>query len=317
MSSLYVDRKNVELRLSGEAIVFYENETRIGSVPIAPIDRVIFYGNNKVDTSLLGKLGEKGIGVVVLSGRKAQPTMLMAKPHNDAARRVKQYQFSLKEDFCLAFTRSIIDKKVGNQLAVLQQIAKEHLFPVFELNKAIEHIKKSQVQINSLQTIDSLRGLEGHIASEYFSGLGAVLPNSLNFVGRNRRPPRDPFNAVLSLGYTLLHSEAVVAVYASGLDPYVGFYHKLDFGRESLACDVIEPIRPLFDYFARQLFKNQVLRPEHFSTTEEGCFMGKVARSKFYEAYDVEAERFRKELNDLIADLSRNFRQEICMDIVI
>ena len=95
--------------------------------------------------------------------------------------------------------------------------------------------------------MERLRGIEGAAAAAYFQGFTRLFPPSLEFTGRNRRPPRDPVNAVLSLSYTPLHFEAVQAVCAAGLDPLIGFYHELVFGRESLASDLIEPLWPKVD----------------------------------------------------------------------
>jgi CRISPR-associated protein Cas1 len=91
MSSLYVDHKNVELKADGEALVFSENGMRIGTVPLQPLSRVFLRGDIKLNSGLLGKLGEHGIGVIVLSGRKSVPSLLLGRPHNDAARRIAQY----------------------------------------------------------------------------------------------------------------------------------------------------------------------------------------------------------------------------------
>ena len=119
-----------------------------------------------------------------------------------------------------------------------------------------------------------------------------------------RRPPRDPLNALLSLGYTLLHSEAVLALYGAGLDPYIGFYHQLDFGRESLACDMVEPLRVEVDSFALELFRAEILRVEDFSTTESGCLLGKNGRAKFYGNWEKLAEKLRKQLSLRVDELS-------------
>ena len=96
--------------------------------------------------------------------------------------------------------------------------------------------------------------------------------------GRNRRPPRDPVNACLSLAYTLLHFEAVRMAHAAGLDPLLGFYHRPAFGRESLACDLIEPLRPAVDEWIWQQFSPGPLRPEHFSPDKGACLLGKTGR---------------------------------------
>ena len=126
-------------------------------------------------------------------------------------------------------------------------------------------------QIDAQPRIASLRGLEGAAAAAYFEALAEILPESLHFCGRNRQPPRDPINAVLSLTYTLLHAEAVLALYGTGLDPFIGFYHALNFGRESLACDLMEALRPQADRFVLTLFRQETLTTDDFSKTDGAC----------------------------------------------
>lgn len=305
MTSLYVDRRGVELRLDGEALVFYESGERIGTVPLAPLSRVFLKGDVMINTSLLGKLGERNIGVAILSGRRGNVSMLLAKPHNDAARRLKQYRKSLDEHFCLQFARSLVDKKIRAQANFLMRL--KETYPKYRLELSIKHEQLLKICETSIQMVDQkerLRGIEGSAASIYFSGIARVAPNSLHFTGRNRRPPRDPLNSVLSLGYTLLHSEAVLALYGCGFDPFVGFYHAIDFGRESLASDIIEPLRPEVDAFCLRLFNKQKLRAEDFSTRNDGaCLLGKAGRQRFYQHYEQLGEIIRKQLTDDIREL--------------
>lgn len=303
MTSLYVDRRGIELEVDGEALVFRENGLRTGTVPMAPLSRVFLRGDVRLQSSVLGKLGERGIGVIVLSGRKAEPTMLLARPHNDAARRVAQYQLSGDTAFCLAFARALVLDKASAQRAyalTLREIALEHRY---ELTLVLRTLDQILLRIMQMPTIAALRGIEGAASAAHFKGIAAIAAPRLNFTQRNRRPPRDPLNAVLSLGYTLLHTEAVLALYGAGLDPFIGFYHQLDFGRESLACDLVEPIRVEVDSFALQLFRKEILRPEFFSTSENGCFMNKSGRAAFYGEWEGLAERLRKMLADQTAKL--------------
>jgi len=116
MSSLFVDRRAVHLELESGAIVFRENGERIGTVPIAPLTRVFLRGEVTLCAKLLGKLGEQGVGVVVLSGRQGKPSLMLARPHNDASRRVEQIRKSLDAGFCLGFARDLIDRKVSRQI---------------------------------------------------------------------------------------------------------------------------------------------------------------------------------------------------------
>lgn len=305
MSSLYVDRRGVELEADGPALVFRENGARVGTIPLAPLSRIFLHGDVRLQSSLLGKLGERGIGVVVLSGRKAEPTMLLARPHNDAARRISQYRLSLDEGFCLQFARLIVTGKVSSQRDFLAQRRETDFGHRYELSLALRKLDEILPQIDAKGTAASLRGIEGAAAAAYFEGLAAIAPPRLNFHHRNRRPPRDPLNAVLSLGYTMLHAEAVLALYGAGLDPFIGFYHALDFGRESLACDIVEPLRVEVDAFALDVFRRDVLRVEDFSMTESGCLMGKAGRTRFYEAWESVAERLRKLLDESVGDLVR------------
>lgn len=308
MSSLYIDRKGIVLKLDGEALAFYENDSRIGTVPLAPLERVYLRGDVTLQSSLLGKLGSKGIGVVVLSGKKGEASLMLAQPHNDAARRVAQYRLSQDEKFCLTFSRCVVELKLQAQYQFLMSLREKNLQARYALTSYARNIQEAMTVINEKDTIAALRGLEGHAAAQYFAGLAAVLPERLHFSGKNRQPPKDPFNAVLSLGYTLLHTEAVIALYGAGLDPFIGFYHALDFGRESLACDVIEPMRIMVDQFSIGLFKSGALRVDDFSLSEQGCLMGKTARARFYPLFEEACEAIRKCLTESISELSGTLR---------
>ena len=303
MTSLYVDRSGMELRVDGGALAFYENGERRGTVPIAPLDRVYLHGDVFLQSSVLGKLGEHGVGLVILSGRKSEPTMLMGKPHNDAARRVAQYHLSQDAVFCLEFSRQLVALKLREQAALLTTLREKDEQARYALTLCARQVTEAIDKVGQQNSIAALRGLEGHAAAVYFAGLAAHMMPNLGFKGRNRRPPRDPLNVVLSLGYTLLHADTVLALYGAGLDPYVGFYHGLNFGRESLASDVMEPLRPRLDQFAVQLFKSGELRAEDFSTTAQGCLMGKAGRVRFYPLYEAAAEDFRARLTERIGEL--------------
>ncbi|PJG85621.1 CRISPR-associated endonuclease Cas1 [Conservatibacter flavescens] len=304
MSSLYIDRKGATLKLNGSALVCYENEERTGTIPLAPIERMYIKGDVTLQASLLAKLGEQGIGIICLSGRKNTPTLFMHQPHNDAAKRVAQYQLSQQEDFCLSFAKKLIRFKLITQKNWLWQAANKRMDKKVLLVPKAQEIDELLAKVNQQPHLAALRGIEGRAASAYFTALSLYLPDSLRFQGRNRRPPRDPFNAVLSLTYTLLHAEAVLAAYGAGLDPYIGFYHSLDFGRESLACDLIEPLRPLVDNWLLGCFRQRILREEHFSTTENGCLLGKTGRVHFYMEYEKQIDIWRKMLTQNCQDLA-------------
>lgn len=304
MTSLFVDRRAVHLELESGAIVFRENGERIGTVPIAPLTRVFLRGDVELSAALLGKLGEQGVGVVVLSGRQGKPSLLLARPHNDATRRVEQIRKSMDPAFCLACARNLIESKLTRQIGWFDELREHDMQARYALSHAMQLLKEHRQRVPGAASLAVLRGIEGSAAACYFDGLKSVVPESLHFKNRNRRPPRDPFNALLSLTYTLVHAETAIALYGAGFDPYVGFYHQLDFGRESLATDLIEPVRPLADRFCLGLVRKQTLTQDDFSTTESGCLLGKAGRSRYYAAYEEYSEVLRAGINAEVENLA-------------
>lgn len=303
MTTLYVDRKGVSMRVDASTLVFEEAGLRVGCVPLMPLERVIIRGDVTLHASVLGRLGELGVGVVVLSGRKAQPTLLMARPHNDARRRMRQWQCAQDMAFRLGIARDVMQRKLQAQQRLLAERAGADLMHRYELRTAASRVAGAAAGLAAADTLASLRGVEGAAAQAYFAGLQSLFAPSLGFSGRNRRPPRDPVNAVLSLGYTLLHAEAVLQTHAAGLDPFVGFLHDLDYGRESLACDLVEPQRAGVDRLVLRLFRDRVLLPDHFRTVQGACLLGKAGREHFYRAWEPAVEGLRQALRATCARL--------------
>ncbi len=310
MSSLFVDRRDAHLEFDAGALVFRDSDQhgeRIGTVPLAPLRRVFLCGNLTLQASLLGKLGELGIGVVVLTGRLGKPSLLLGRPHHDARRRVAQTRLSLDGDFCLRFARQLVHAKLAAQQDWFGQLRSTHPQARYALTHAMQLLQAHQQHLPQAACIDSLRGMEGAAASAYFAGLRAVVPDSLRFTHRNRRPPRDPFNALLSLTYTLVNAEIAMALHGAGLDPCIGYYHQLSWARESLACDLLEPLRPLADRFCLELVARQTLTADHFSSMDTssstGCLLGKAGRARYYAAYEEHAAPLRRAIADSVEAL--------------
>ena len=311
MSSLYIDRKNVEVRTDGGALVFYEDNERIGTVPTAPLDRVIIKGNATVTTKVLGDLGRNGIGLIVLSGYQNTPSLFFPAPHNDVKRRIAQCVLSEDKEFKRLFSVALIREKITSQADLLDEIYKEHPQAGIEFNRNRNWVHEDAERVYDKITMSELRGIEGHAAAAYFQALSCVLKKSLNFTGRNRRPPTDPFNATLSLAYTLFIADSALGIYAAGLDPFVGFLHEADFARYSFACDMVESFRATADRFAMTLFKEGTLRVEDFMMSEKGCLMGKAARTRFYPAYEEAAGTWRPLIEKRAYKYAGDFTTEI------
>ena len=176
MSTLNVDRKGVSVRLDANTLIFEESGARVGCVPLGPLERVILRGDVSLQASVLGRLGERGIGVLVLSGRRSEPTLLMHRPHNDARRRIRQWQRSQDPDFRLEVARDLLRRKLQSQRRLLAERAETDLEHRYELRTAAGRVAGAEGGIAAAAAVASLRGIEGAGSHAYFGGLQAIVP---------------------------------------------------------------------------------------------------------------------------------------------
>lgn len=294
MSTLYIDRKNLRMTVENQTLVFYESGKRTATMPLNVLERICIKGNLELDAHTLGKLGENSIGILVLSGRQQRPTIMLPNWKLDGRRRSIQYAQAAHYPTALNIAKNLVTEKLNRQLQFLQYTDANYPDSAAHRYHHCQQIIQILRQIPDIRNMDTLRGLEGAAAARYFNAWQSFLPKSLKFSGRNRRPPKDPLNSILSLGYTLLHFEIVKHIHLCGLDPYIGFYHSPVHGRESLACDLLEPIRPQYDQWAISLFQKHTLSPQDFShTTAQGCMLRKKGRLTYYSAYEQNAKTWR------------------------
>lgn len=298
MGTLYVDRSAVELRVQGGAIELRAEGERLRSLPAALIERVVLRADTRLTSATIAALADAGVGLVALGGRGGQRVAhLLGRPAGDARARVAQCRRLDDEPWASAWSRRIVVAKLGGQLRLLR--AAQALRPDLRkpLHDAIATLDAVRARCAAAADRAALRGLEGAGAAAYFRGYAGLYAESLGFAARRRRPPPDPVNACLSLGYTLLHAQAVQACWAAGLDPMLGFLHLPAHGRESLACDLVEPWRAQVDAWVWQQFRERALRAEHFGRDGAGaCLLGKAGRSHFYAAFTPLQQRLARAL---------------------
>jgi CRISPR-associated protein Cas1 len=311
MSTLVLDKPELELRCDGAALALYEAGARRGTVPLALLERVVLLGSRiRLDSGVLARLGEAGVALAVLGRRGGQRLALALGPrHNDAALRLAQCAAALDAETSLAYARELIRAKLRAQRRTLTRMLAVRGDCRKPLTDALASLADIEASLDVGADAGAIRGCEGAAAAAHFRALAAVFPPSLGFGGRNRRPPRDPVNAALSLGYTLLHFDAVRACHIAGLDPLVGFYHRAAFGRESLACDLIEPLRPRLDEWVWDLIRSRTLRDDHFATSASGCQLQKAGRARFYADYERAARPWRRWLRSRCLTLARQLRE--------
>lgn len=306
MGLLLLDRSQLDVRAEGETLALYEAGERRGTVPVKLIDRCVIHGaQTRLDSGVLMKLAEAGATTVLMSPRQTRRiAIVLGAHHNNAAVRLAQAARVMDDTWCRQWALGLVRAKLARQHRAIRSLLAQRADarkPLFDAMKALEaSLKELPAQpsptreLQAQPDLANLRGREGAAARAYFSGLAGVMPPAMQFAGRNRRPPRDPVNACLSLGYTLLHAQAVQACTVAGLDPLLGFYHRPAFGRESLASDLIEPLRPAVDLWVWEQLRTRDLREEHFNHDKGACLLGKAGRQQFYASWEEHAAPWRR-----------------------
>lgn len=301
MQTMYIDRKGSELDIQGgRLLVRIADHDRPFSVPLNVLEFLVISASVTFSSTLLTRLTMAGVTAVFLNTRKEEATCIAyGLLHNDTQRRLMQYQAITHPALQLRYAKELVRQKLRGQRATLVKALRKRPDQRYSLRKGIERLAAIEKRIDTITSADSLRGIEGSGAAMYFEAYQTIFPSKLMFHGRNRRPPKDPVNAVLSLSYTLLHAEAIRALVANGFDPHLGVYHLPAFGRESLACDLVEVFRSLTDAWVWRLFADETLRPDHFSEgtgrgDNSGCLLGKAGRSIYYSHYERKVGSWRK-----------------------
>jgi CRISPR-associated protein Cas1 len=299
MTTLFLDRRDATIDHEAGALRVRGADGTLWRAPVAPLERVVLRGPAHISTGAIAALHQTGCGLLVLSGRRGEPSgQLLPRGHADATIRLGQLLLALDATTRAAIAREVVRRKLLGQAALLRAALARRPDRRYPLTRALAGLADALAVLRAGAPDDLARlsGIEGAGAAAYFGAFVTLFPPSLNFAGRNRRPPRDPVNAVLSLAYTLGTFEAVREAWAAGLDPAIGFLHAPAPGRDSLACDVVEPLRPALDRMVWRLFAEEVLRAAHFTRDGEACLLGKAGRMAFYAAWEQAAGPARRAL---------------------
>lgn len=309
MRAVYIDRRDADLDLDGGALVVRVAGERLQDLPLGPLERLIVRGPARLTTRLLAELHARDVGLLLLGGKRGEAAgRLLGAPHQDVRLRLAQARLLDDASRRARLAAATLRAKLVAQRRLLAGLdadgrgeRRRLLDAMARLDALVERLSEAA----GPPALATLLGLEGAGSAAYFAAFQSAFAPALGFRERNRRPPRDPVNVALSLGYTLLHHEAVCAAHAAGLDPLVGVLHEPAPGRESLACDLVEPLRVHVDRFVLELFRARELRGEHFSRDGAACRLGKAGRERFYGAWEAEAPALRRLLRRAVRGLAR------------
>ena len=301
LNTLYITTPDTYLRLDNDTLrVEMDRETKL-RVPLHHLSAVVCFGHTGLSAPLMHRLAESGVALVLLDDNGRFKARLEGAVTGNVLLRQAQFQRMADSAFTLEMARACVAGKIKNTRQVLQRGAREAKveYEAKALARLADDLAAALRALADVTDLDSLRGVEGAAARQYFSGLNLLVrPDqraAFTMDGRTRRPPRDRFNAMLSFLYAMWMNDCRSALEAAGLDPQVGFLHALRPGRAALALDLMEEFRPWADRLALTLINRGQLGADDFVLREGGgVSLEPDARKAVVVAYQ---ERKRDEIN--------------------
>lgn len=295
MAVLYIKEQGTLVRKSGERIIVSKGEYTLMDIPIIHIENIALIGNVQITAQALHMLMEKGIDVSHFSYAGKYYGHTSAEASKNIFLRFEQYGYYLDMEKRLDMAKTIVKNKIQNQMTVI----KEHRWTGsdYEWKRDIDQMERYIETLQEKQTPNEVLGVEGICSNIYFKAFGQRLKCDFSFHGRNRRPPKDPVNVIISLAYTFLTKEICSALDAESFETYLGFLHGIRYGRKSLALDIIEEFRqPAVDRLVLVLFNKRMINKYDFDFPDDGRI---VLNEDGFQKFCSEYERWMTGRNTL------------------
>lgn len=275
-STLYVTDQGAVLSRTGDRLVVKKSGSVLTDLPAIQVEQVVLYGNIQVTTQAMAFLMDRGIDTVFLSSRGAFRDRLQAKSSQNVVLRQRQFELAANSAFGLVLARQFVIGKIRNSIG----LCRRHRVP------QIDQPERLTRQAAVATDAEQLRGYEGAAGRCYFEALAQIIKAPWAFPGRVKRPPTDPVNVLLSLGYTLLFKDVYALVNIVGFDPFQGFFHEAHFGHPALVSDLMEEFRALIvDRLVLRLLHKQIIKPSHFSGKEQSIRLNQEGFTRMVTQY--------------------------------
>ncbi|RLB07408.1 MAG: CRISPR-associated endonuclease Cas1 [Deltaproteobacteria bacterium] len=264
MEAIYVLEAGTYLRKEGMSLKVVKGSNIVDEIPVNGLKRLTLMGYTMLSGAVLDFLVQNRVETVFLTPTGRFRARLAVDEHRHVNLRRAQYLMLSNPNFSLKTAKIIVRGKIQNMARFLTMRSRQ--YQIDQLRIQALRLKSMARFVQETNDLDRLRGIEGHASRLYYEVFPLLIRNSLfEFQGRNKRPPRDPVNAMLSFVYTMLTNEVLSAINACGLDPYLGSLHEVAYGRPSLACDLVEEYRCfLGDRFVLALVNRKAVSPGDF-----------------------------------------------------
>ncbi|MGH4118789.1 type I-C CRISPR-associated endonuclease Cas1c [Clostridium sp.] len=277
LNTLYVTSPNTYLSLDGENIVILKENIEISRIPLHNLEGIVAFGYTGASPALMGACAKRNIALSFMKQSGRFLARIVGEVRGNVTLRKAQYRISDNTDESNKIARNFIIGKIYNARWVIERATRDYAvrLDVAKLKGVSKTLVNSLKLVQQSGDLDQLRGYEGEAASQYFSVFDDLIlqqKDSFYFHGRNKRPPLDNVNAMLSFVYTLLAHDVAAALETVGLDPYVGFLHRDRPGRISLALDMMEELRSVYaDRFVISLINKREINASGFTQKENGA----------------------------------------------
>ncbi|AKG33642.1 type I-C CRISPR-associated endonuclease Cas1c [Paenibacillus durus] len=279
LNTLFVTTPDTYLSLDGENIVIRQEENILGRYPLHNLEAVCTFGYAGVSPALMGSCAERSIGLTFMTRTGRFLARVTGESRGNVVLRKEQYRISDDERRSALVARNFILGKIYNAKWILERATRDYALrlDIPRIKKVSAALSESMNLVHSVEDLDILRGVEGSAAVQYNSVFDELIlqqKDDFFFRGRNKRPPLDNVNALLSFAYTLLSNDVRSALESVGLDAYVGFLHRDRPGRASLALDMMEELRGVYaDRFVLSLINKKLINPKGFYRKENGAVL--------------------------------------------
>jgi len=286
---LYVQSAGAKIGRRGDELVIETRDGDKSTVRLVDTSQVCVFGAVQISTQAIQELCDRGLSICYLSAGGWFYGITRGMDHKNVELRRQQFTAAAQPATCLGLARRFVTVKIKNQRTIIRRNAGS------APPNLTDRLRELADGVDDVANLDSLLGVEGTAARLYFEAFGRLFkPSSegtprlgFDFEGRNRRPPRDPINALLSLGYALLTKDLTITLMGVGLDPYLGFYHQPRYGRPALALDVMEEFRPIIvDSVVLSAVNTGVVQATDFIRRGGAVALTSPGRSKFIRAYE-------------------------------
>jgi CRISPR-associated protein Cas1 len=288
---VYVKEQGAAIRKRGGRILVEKDGECLLEIPLRETAAIAVFGNVQVTTQALSELLERRIPLTFYTRHGRLKGHLTPEASRNVPLRLAQYRTALDEGAALEIGRAIVQAKLRNSEALVAEYRAHYPSPA--LAEAIDRLRQAAAQAGQAASNAALLGYEGAGAVAYFEAFAEMNRSGLPFEKREKHPPPDPINSLLSLGYTMVMNEIRSLAEGLGLEPYLGFLHRLDYGRPSLALDLLEPFRaPVADRLALRLVNERILAADDFAKRVAGPGAGGVvlqppAFRRYLECYEA------------------------------